>query len=282
MALLCEEVRAACLALAPEEWRRDVASACRRHPLHKLLLEDPYTRRAFEKPRGYAGDAVMLDYVYAGDAPPGTSHLGRQVFQATACSPNGRSVVMRRDRIAALIGRVAEDIEKPTILSLGCGHLREAQRARLPHTGWGGRFHALDQDGESLAVVEREQGGQGVRAVHSSVGPLLRGQAQFAGLHLVYAAGLFDYLNQALAARLLRLMYRMLVPHGRLLVANFTPDSHGRGYMEAFMDWWLIYRDEAAMEALIDDAVGDAGAATRSMFRDAEGNVIYFELTKCA
>ena len=164
-----------------------------------LLLEDPYTRRAFDKPRGYSGDAVMLDYVYAGAAPPGTSHLGRQIFEATACSPNGRSVVIRRDLIAELIGRVAADVEKPMILSLGCGHLREAKGARLPHTGWG-RFYALDQDGKSLAVVEREQGCHGVSAVHSSVGPLLRSQTQFAGLHLVYAAGLFDYLNQAIAA----------------------------------------------------------------------------------
>ena len=31
-------------------------------PIFALCQEDPYTRRAFEKPRGYAGDAVMLDF----------------------------------------------------------------------------------------------------------------------------------------------------------------------------------------------------------------------------
>jgi hypothetical protein len=38
--------------------------ACQGHPLHKIALEAPFTERAFSKPRGYAGDAVMLDYIY--------------------------------------------------------------------------------------------------------------------------------------------------------------------------------------------------------------------------
>src|SRR5579872_2044960 len=37
---------------------------CQSHPLSQIVLEDPYSRRAYEKPRGYAGDAVMLDYIY--------------------------------------------------------------------------------------------------------------------------------------------------------------------------------------------------------------------------
>ena len=36
----------------------------RDHEVFKLLQQDPNTRRAFDKPRGYAGDAVMLDYYY--------------------------------------------------------------------------------------------------------------------------------------------------------------------------------------------------------------------------
>jgi SAM-dependent methyltransferase len=281
MAVLCEELRVACLEAPREEWRHETAPACRRHPLHTLLLQDPYTRRAFEKPRGYAGDAVMLDYVYTGVAPPGTTDLGREVFRATAGSPNGRSVVARRDRLAELIDEAVEAAREPAILSLGCGHLREAQRARSARAGWGGRFHSLDQDAESLAVVQREQGRNGVRTVHSSVVPIVRGRSQIEGQDLVYAAGLLDYLSDALAAGLLRAMYAMLRPGGRLLVANFTPDSRGRGYMEAVMDWWLVYRDEAQMEDLAG-AVPNAAEARSSVLRDAEGNVVYLELTRTA
>src|SRR4051794_26007505 len=40
------------------------ARGCLDHPLRNLLHEDPFTFRAFSKPRGYAGDAVMMDYIY--------------------------------------------------------------------------------------------------------------------------------------------------------------------------------------------------------------------------
>jgi SAM-dependent methyltransferase len=280
VSLLCEELRVACRETPRDEWVREVVPACRRHPLHALLLQDPYTRRAFEKPRGYAGDAVMLDYVCTGIPPAGTTDLGREVFRATTGSPNGRSVVARRDRLAGLIDGAAEAAPEPAILSLGCGHLREAQRARSARTGWGGRFRALDQDGENLAVVRREQGPNGVRTVHSSVVPLLRGRLPVEGQDLVYTAGLLDYLSDALAAGLLRAMYDMLRPGGRLLVASFTPDSHGRGYMEAFMDWWLTYREEGQMEELAG-AVASAAARGR-VFRDAEGSLVFLELTRTA
>jgi hypothetical protein len=279
MGLLCEELNVACRETPREEWIKEVAPACRRHTLHALLLQDPYTCRAFEKPRGYAGDAVMLDYVYTSVAPTGTTNLGREVFRATTGSPNGRSVVARRDRLAQLIDEVAGAVREPAILSLGCGHLREAQRARSARTGWGGRFQALDQDAESLAVVQREQCRNGVRTVQSSVVSLMRGRSGIEGQDLVYTAGLFDYLSDVLAARLLRAMYGMLCPGGRLLVANFTPDSHGRGYMEAFMDWWLVYRDEGQMEALAA-AVTNAAAPRSSVFRDADGTIVFLELTR--
>jgi hypothetical protein len=50
----------------------------RDHEVFKLLQQDPNTRRAFDKPRGYAGDAVMLDYVYTGVPPSETSAWARR------------------------------------------------------------------------------------------------------------------------------------------------------------------------------------------------------------
>jgi hypothetical protein len=44
----------------------------------------------------------------------------------------------------------------------------------------------------------------------------------------------------------------MLKPGGKLLVANFAANFSDAGYMEAFMDWYLIYRSEKDMETMFD------------------------------
>ena len=40
----------------------------RQHPIHQLLLESPFTHRGYAKPRGYAGDAGLMDLIYG--TPP--------------------------------------------------------------------------------------------------------------------------------------------------------------------------------------------------------------------
>ena len=129
-------------------------------------------------------------------------------------------------------------------------------------------MYALDQDERSLEVVKREQESHGVCTIHCRIGALLRGQLPLANLDFVYAAGLFDYLLDGLAAQLVRVLFTMLAPEGQLLLANYTPDSHGRAYMEAFMDWKSIYREEAAMKTLAS-AVPTGEIAQRSVRRDA-------------
>src|SRR6185295_9427579 len=61
------------------EWAK-VVEMCQWHPLRDLIYQDPFTHRAYHKPRGYAGDAVLLDYIYGREegwpAPEGTTELG--------------------------------------------------------------------------------------------------------------------------------------------------------------------------------------------------------------
>jgi hypothetical protein len=42
-----------------------LASDCLEHPIATLLHNDPLTWRTFQKPKGYAGDATMLDLIYS-------------------------------------------------------------------------------------------------------------------------------------------------------------------------------------------------------------------------
>src|SRR5262245_3385575 len=58
---LFEDLRS-CRDDGPEIWP-SYAKACLDHSIRDLLHQDPFTYRAYSKPRGYAGDAVMMDYI---------------------------------------------------------------------------------------------------------------------------------------------------------------------------------------------------------------------------
>jgi hypothetical protein len=81
-----------------DDWSRAIA-ACRAHPLYRVFAADPVTARARAKPRGYAGDAVMIDYIYQG-IPMAERFtlgpLGAALFAATTSSSSAVAVRERR------------------------------------------------------------------------------------------------------------------------------------------------------------------------------------------
>lgn len=256
-----------------------VMRSVRAHPLFHLMLEDPYTARAFNKPRGYAGDAVMLDYVYDAVPPANTSAIGQSVFAVTTGLENALSVIHRRDALAELIDDVASCVAKPRVLSIACGHLREARLSDAVRCRKLQSFHAVDQDPLSLAVVEAELSELDVTAVPGSVSALLRGALQLPRMDLIYAAGLLDYLTAPVAARLIATLSQMLAPGGILLVANFVPHTFGQPYMEAVMDWHLVLRTADELHALVEPVPG-AVLQREPAPLDPHGNIAYLQLRR--
>src|SRR5712691_13087415 len=101
MGLLFSELQERRGHLSPESWKQFITMNCRQHPLLELLHQDPFSARAFLKPRGYAGDAEMLDLIYAiedGEILPAlqrSSELGRRIYHATANLVAARAVRSR-------------------------------------------------------------------------------------------------------------------------------------------------------------------------------------------
>lgn len=265
----------------PQDWPA-YAQSCLSHPVCGLLHQDPFTYRAFAKPRGYAGDAVMMDYIYgrgeAGEAAREATPLGRAIFQYMGTRPSAKAVRYRRRLLADLIDRVA-DRGGSSVLAIAAGHLREVELSAAVQNGKLQEFVAVDQDESSLSVVAREYAHLGVRAMPGSVRHILAGKAKLGQYDFVYAAGLFDYLNGPTAAALTCRMFELTRPGGLMLIPNFLTGIRDVGYMESFMDWHLVYRNHADMQALAA-ALPSSAVADCQIFDDSEDTITYLLVAK--
>ena len=57
------------------------------------------------------------------------------------------------------------------------------------------------------------------------------------------------------------------------------PEIQDRAFMEAFMDWWLIYRDERQMLELASALPNDEVASQRT-FVEHEENIAFLEVVR--
>lgn len=265
----------------PDDWRAFV-ELCRQHPVMSVLHQDPFTFRAFSKPRGYAGDAVMMDFIYGREeqwAPPPAEPIGHQVFNFTTSAPASEGVRARRAFVASRIDRLAEERRRPHIMAIASGHLREANLSSAVRRRQTGRFLALDADPQSTAEVERVYGPSGIDTVTASFRRLLVNHSKAGEFDLVYSTGLFDYLSQRTGRRLVYGMFQMLRPGGSVIVANFLPAVRDIGYMETFMDWNLIYRSRADMVELTMDIPEEDVKEVKLVSEDCH-NIVFLQITR--
>jgi len=277
------EARRACSH--PDEWRRLVERRVRTHAALHLAHEDPFIERCYSKPRGYAGDAVMLDFIYRHEANRAlverASSRGRALLAITSTTPTpGPRAVRNRCRL------LAEEVDAlcfrnpgAEVLSVACGHLREAGHSYAIRDRSFRRVVALDKDQESLAVVRSDYGPLGVETEEGSVKTIIARGRQLGRFDFVFAAGLYDYLDNKVGARLLQAMFELLKPGGRVWIGNFLPDIPDVCYMEALMDWWLIYRTPEEMRSLAAALPAQQVAGLR-VFTETENNLVFLEVQK--
>jgi hypothetical protein len=114
-----------------------------------------------------------------------------------------------------------------------------------------------------------------VRTQEANVLHWLRGAASRGEkFDLIYTLGLTDYLDDRAMRLLHKLMKACLAPGGQIFLANFVPDHLARGWLDAVMDWHLIYRTEADLQGF---AV-DIGMTART-WTDPTGCIAYCEMT---
>ncbi len=251
----------------PETWP-ETRAALHSHALHSLLLQDPFTAHSASRPRGYPGDAGLIDLIYDMTPPGGVSDLGREIFGVTIQFQAPEGVRQRRIYAETIVRNAWQAGHR--VLVLAGGHFREGD----PLTGEDlRRFTLVDQDALSLSRV-RGKHGAAINLVEANVFHYLRAAAKSGEqFDLIYTLGLTDYLDAKAMQMLHKLMKACLAPNGTLLLANFVPGHLGAGWMDAVMDWHLIYREEDELEHF---AAG-VGMAAKT-WRDPTGSVVWCEM----
>jgi 2-polyprenyl-3-methyl-5-hydroxy-6-metoxy-1,4-benzoquinol methylase len=265
------------------EWEDYVKNIYRPHPCFSYVQQDPFARIGFQKPRGYAGDAVMIDLVYGHQSIrpliEESTPLGQELYRQSLVSDGAQATRGRRDLIARMVDETASRVRGAHVCSIACGHLREAELSNAVAERRLGRYVAFDVDPVTLKVVEEEKGSQGIEPVHGSVKRILAG-LKLGAFDFIYAAGLYDYLPDGFGSALLTKLVQMLNPGGCCLIANFVPSIPDCGHMEASLAWQLIYRAESDLNRLLVNANLSAKHTSR-VFRDATGQIAYLQISAC-
>lgn len=243
--------------------------------IHPLVLRAPFVYRTFAKPLGYAGDYEMVNQIL-GDPREGPSTYFELVnfmfLQAGVAQAHRNRVDILHARLQELSDRARGTGRPLRILNVGCGPAAELQRLVA---GDADQDHLdvvlMDFSEETLQYAQRRIEASAASAGrrppritlrHESVNHLLKRSARDEAVSqeelfdYIYCAGLFDYLADKACSRLINYFDSRLKPGGSLLVTNVHSFNPERYWMEHFMEWHLIYRDESGIERLFPSSLG--------------------------
>jgi len=255
------------------------------HPITEYLNQCPLTVHSAQQPRGYPGDAELIDYLYhhtdrTADIARATA-IGRQILQTNLDRPAPIAVRARRQIVADLISHIAAKTPSARILSVACGHARELELVDHALLERIATFLAFDQDAKSLEVATRYRTKPGIPRIAPQCGTImdLLKDTQLDDFELVYSSGLYDYLSDRLCQRLTQNLFERLKPGGTLLLANFLPETPDIGYMEIFMNWSLRYRSKQQIHdfaaTINENLISDI-----EYFTDSHQNIGFLKIVK--
>jgi hypothetical protein len=275
----------ACRAgMSRSEWYTAATGPLRRHDISALLREDPLTALGATRPRGGAGEAAVFDLLFdASDAPPvsAVSPRAARIHAVTTGGDTGHGWRWRRQFLADAVRRMAEARDGVRILTIGAGHVREADLLAPDVAARIGEWVVVDHDAAALVSAMARHPGVPLRAIPVSARDILTGQLPVAGaFDLVYAPGFFDLLTDGMALVLAQRLLERCASGGRLLIPNATDDVADAPYFEVWLDWATTPRSEAGMLRLLDGASATSVARSHTVTRDPRGTTVCLDVER--
>ena len=229
--------------------------------IYPYFLRSRFAERAYYKPKGYAGDYLMMEMIYENQAQ-GDGKLGVLVDRYCLDSSASRAVRGRRRLLREqldLLFREHSGSDRPfQILNLACGPCRELfdflAQCRAQEKV---RALCVDADPQALEhanrVVSTSDHRAAVRYMSENLVKWSLGRVDhdFGPQDVIYSAGLTDYLDRRLFKALIAKSFTQLKPGGVLIIGNFGPGNPDKTFMDHILQWKLIHRDAEELRDLV-------------------------------
>ena len=225
------------------------------------FMRSRFAERAYYKPKGYAGDFLMIEMIYR-NKPEGDGKLGTIIDEWCLNSRSAMAIRGRRKLLSREIGGLTEkklkDGNPIQIMNLACGSNRELFDF-LSKCEYSDRIEALcvDIDSEALKYTDKRvnvfpHNAALTLMTENLVKWSLGKVSHNIGMQdIIYSSGLMDYLDNRLFLAFINRCYDHLKPDGVLMVGNFAPTNPNRVVMDHILYWQLIHRDKKILEDIL-------------------------------
>jgi SAM-dependent methyltransferase len=230
----------------------------------RFFLYGEFIKWSLDKPYGYAGDFKIIDNIYQNrPQTTGFDRLWDNYFQQLPISEATRE---RKEDFKKIILEFVKEHKNKNIriMNLASGPAREIKEL-------------LDSDSERLfsrvifdcydfdirAINYAKQLLNGVNNINflqkNAVRLAFKKNIKNEISHdydLIYSTGLFDYLDETVATRLIRNLKKILKESGIIVISNVGDkyNNPSASWMEWVAEWYLIYRTEFEFKKIFWDA----------------------------
>ncbi len=269
--------------MSQEEWKYFCLTKTTRFSLFEHLLSDPFTKRVFEKHRGYSCDPTASDLLLGLEELKISIPLGRKIFQFIYKSDFANAIRHRREYIQYFIRDTSKTYNIPfTILSVLSGNIREIEHSKSFKSKILNNITAYDPDGCTIKTINKLYSHFGVKSINGTLNDLIFQKPINCQFNLVYSTGLLDHLDKHLAQKTIKSLFDLVQDSGYLLLTNFrenTPNTLYRTYLEAFTNWFIYYRTDEEMIDLFSD-IDPSGIDDFQLNTDPCCNITYLLVRK--
>lgn len=226
------------------------------------IMRSRFVERAYYKPKGYAGDFLMMEHIYRNKAE-GDGKLGKIVDAWCLQRPGAKAIRERRKFLSSLLADLSAEFVKREprlkIMNLACGPNRELFDF-MKECDYTEAIEALcvDIDSEALQFTNQKVNifphKASIRLMNENLVKWALGRVshQIGTQHIIYSSGLCDYLDRRLFRAMINRCHEHLEPGGKLILGNFAPYPD-MIFMDEILHWDLIYRTQNDMQELFID-----------------------------